>query len=110
MLPNFALICPNVDAHLSILSQINPINNAIHIPHEIFLCFLIRWIFMAANATIHPINAVLESVNAIAKIQSQIIEILMIVFLLIIANFFISSNFCLKKYITAGRNAIKKYP
>ena len=110
MLPNFALICPRVDAHLRMLSPISPAKRAIHIPRESFLCFLIRWMFIIANPTIHQINAVLESVSTMARIRSMLIDILRIVFLFACTNSLMLVNFCLSRTSIAGRNAIKKYP
>lgn len=99
-----------VDAHLSILSPINPAKNTIPMPHEICLCFLIRCTFIIAKPTIHPINAVLESVSIIAIIRNTTIALLMITFLFMITNSLMFFNFSLQNNITAGKNAIKKYP
>ncbi|MEI7918816.1 MAG: hypothetical protein WCH65_00985 [bacterium] len=110
MLPNFAVICPNVDAHFSILTPTNPARIAAAIPRENFLCFLIRWIFTSANHIIHQIYAVLDSVRSIASNRSSIIPIFTIVCLFALTTSLIVVNFCLHSVSMKGRNAIKKYP
>ena len=110
MLPNFALICPIVDAHFNAL---NPMSHRIHmiqIHRARFLCAFIHWILSNANAMIPPMNAVLESVSMIAIIHSAITAIFSIVFLFAVKRFFIEVSLCLKKRTMIGRNAIRKYP
>ena len=88
----------------------SPAKRTAKIHNEIFLCFLIHWTFIMAKPTIHPINAVLESVNAIANIRNAITAVFRITFLFAEKNALMDVNFCLKNNITTGRNAIKKYP
>ena len=99
---------PKVDAHLSILRLTNHTNSVVHIPRAIFLCVLIRLMFMIANPTIHQIYAVLDSVNNMATIRSTIIAMLMIAVLFAVSMSLMLAIFCLQKNRSAGRNAIRK--
>ena len=110
MLPNFALICPSVDAHLRMLTPTNPAMHSNKIPRVIFLCSLIRCILINASQTIHQINAVLERVSRIANIRRIITDILNIACLFAPKKFLIEVIFCLKSNIIMGKNAMRKYP
>lgn len=109
-LPNFAWMCPNVDAHFNRLTPTSPATRIVNIHHARFLCVFIRWTLINANPMIPPINAVLESVNTIAAIHIMSIEIFNIVFLFAVIISCIDVNFCLKNNMITGRNAMRKYP
>ena len=99
-----------VDAHFQILTPTNPAISMMKIPRDIFLCFLIRWIFINANQTIPPIYAVLESVRIIASIQSIITKPLSMAVTFPLKNSRMEFIFCLHSNTIIGKNAIKKYP
>jgi len=97
MLPNFAVICPRVDAHFSTLSPISPAKAVNHTIIANFLCCLIRWMLIQAIPSIPQINAVLDRVSNIASIHSVINDQCMIAVFLLVRMFFICSFFSLKK-------------
>ncbi len=99
-----------VDAHFKTLNPISPAMTSTNIPIAIFLCFLIRWMLIAANATMPQINAVLESVMMIAAIRNIMMAVFRMVFLFMEKNALIESNFCLKNRTMTGKNAMRKYP
>jgi hypothetical protein len=100
----------SVDAPFNTLSHISPDISIAHIHRVIFLCVLIRWIFISAIPTIQPINAVLERVNIIASIRKLIAVILIIAILFAVNSVFMFFTFCLKNNSMIGKNAMRKYP